>query len=240
MGGGSRTRALATVVGVLLLMLLTTFAEEGEAQKVSPTETSAPIPTMSLPLTPSPTPFIRQNHPANRGCLPASMGTPPSGAIEALVYLLNDDPLLDFFNQGGTIETLRATLDTAGNQIGPYLSQVIAQDVTGDAIPEIFVAITDAIVSVNYGESHLIMFQCVDNTYQETILFRRAGAGSRAEGLYTGGGVHILSIADLNSDDTMDLVFEVDCWMPTVNTPSTTCMNGKAMTSTPLWSIRMT
>ena len=213
MWGESKVFAPAAVIGMIsLVLLLTVKARDGQAQMSDATASDTPSPTMILSLSSSPTPFVMQDMTANQRCVPVSgeEGTPPYGAIDALVHLLNSQPLLDFFNNGGTTETLRTTLNASGNAVGPYLSQVVELDVTDDAIPEIFLAITDAITAADYGESHLLMFQCVDGVYQDMILFQRAGAGSRAEGLYIGGGAHILSVADLNANGAMDVMFEVD------------------------------
>ena len=208
MGGVIKVIPSSTAIVVLSLALLIPFPRDSKAQ-ISDT---TPSPATRSVLTPSPTPLVIQDVRATQRCVSAPNvdATSPNDAIDVLVHLLNTEPLLDFFNRGGTVEALRTALDTAGNMVGPYLSQVIEQDITDDAIPEVFLAITDAIGSAGYGESHLIMFQCVESRYKEMILFQRAGAGSRAEGLYTGGGVHILSIADLNGNGAMDLVFEVD------------------------------
>jgi len=193
--------------GMAILVILVTLlvaAMPISAQDGDPTVTPPP---------PSPTPFLPEaTAEPSAACITSPAGTvaSPDGAVAALVGMLNDEPLLDFFNQGGTVESLRTVLEAAGNDIGPYLSQVIEADVTGDGIPEIFVAITGAVLNLNYGESHLLMFHCVDGAYEAVILFRHAGAGARAEGLYTGGGAHILSIGDINANDAPDMVFVVD------------------------------
>jgi hypothetical protein len=203
-------------IAILALVILTLFNGDDIAYLADNTATAIPFPTMSLLLTPSPTPFLIQDSTPDNRCVPASdeANLSPGEAVDALFHHLDAEPLLDFFNSGGTPESLRATLDTLGNEVGPYFapyfSQVVEQDITGDTFPEIFLAVTAAIVTTRNGESHLVMFQCVEGAYQEMILFRRAGAGSRSEGLYTGGGAHILSIADLNANGAMDMIFVVD------------------------------
>jgi hypothetical protein len=206
-----KTFVLSTLIGVILL-LPPVFAGFGNAQFSDATAIFSPSPTMTLPLTPSPTPFVTDDAIGNQRCLMASWNDDPlpDVPIDALVNRLDIEPLLDFFNHGGQAETLRTALSQSRNQMGPYLSQVIEQDITGDAIPEIFVAVTRALTSGGYGESRLLMLQCVDGSYQEWLLFLRAGAGQRGEGLYSGGGAHILSIADLNSNGARELVFTVD------------------------------
>ena len=56
----------------------------------------------------------------------------------------------------------------------------------------------------------MLFFTCVEGRYEEEVLFRRAGAGSRMEGLYAGGGVIIENVGDLNRNGSAEVFFSVN------------------------------
>jgi ligand-binding sensor domain-containing protein len=123
-----------------------------------------------------------------------------SGFGEAITKYLND---------GGSVDALATSLASTGSASEPILLQVVSQDVTASGIPDILMAVTMP-YDGGSGETHVLFFTCEAGRYKEQILFRRAGAGSRGEGLYAGGGAVVKSLRDLNGNGMPDVVIKVN------------------------------
>lgn len=123
-----------------------------------------------------------------------------SGFGEAITKYLND---------GGSVDALATSLASTGSASEPILLQVVSQDVTASGIPDILMAVTMP-YGGGSGETHVLFFTCETGRYEEQILFRRAGAGSRGEGLYAGGGAVVKSLRDLNGNGMPDVVISVN------------------------------
>ena len=159
----------------------------------------------------TPTPFLSEEASADGSCVDLSAGVIlPEFSSDYAIYDGDVEELQNYLNNGGSISELITILAERGNTLGPHLSQIITQDVTRNGVPDIFIALTIAYSAFGDGETHLLMFRCVNKQYTSTILFRRAGAGSRAEGLYRGGGARILRIQDLNRNNIPDILFSAN------------------------------
>jgi hypothetical protein len=113
-----------------------------------------------------------------------------------------------YLNAGGSIDGLPGAFVSTDVEQAIQL-QIVGQDVTGSGIPDVLIGVT-----IPYGggdgETHLLFFRCAEGRYQGEILFRRAGAGSRMEGLYEGGGVEINSVGDVNGNERGGVFFSVN------------------------------
>jgi hypothetical protein len=113
-----------------------------------------------------------------------------------------------YLNAGGSIDGL------AGAFVSTDLDEAIrlqigTWDVTGSGVPDLLIGVTIPYADGD-GETHLLFFRCAEGRYEGEILFRRAGAGGRMEGLYEGGGVEIDSVRDVNGNEREDVFFSVN------------------------------
>jgi hypothetical protein len=119
-----------------------------------------------------------------------------------------EEAITSYLNEGGAVDALATSLAPTDSADEPILLQVVSQDVTGSGLPDTLMAVTIP-YGGGSGEAHVLFFTCKAGRYTEQILFRRAGAGSRAEGLYEGGGAVIESLRDLNGNGVPDVLFSV-------------------------------
>jgi hypothetical protein len=113
-----------------------------------------------------------------------------------------------YLNAGGSIDGL------AGAFVSTDLDEAIrlqigTWDVTRSGVPDLLIGVTIPYADGD-GETHLLFFRCAEGQYEGEILFRRAGAGGRMEGLYEGGGVEINSVRDVNGNEREDVFFSVN------------------------------
>jgi hypothetical protein len=113
-----------------------------------------------------------------------------------------------YLNAGGSIDGLPRAFVAADADQAIRL-QTVSWDVTGSGVPDLLIGVTIPYVDGG-GETHLLFFRCAEGQYEGEILFRRAGAGSRMEGLYEGGGVEIKSVGDVNGNEREDVFFSVN------------------------------
>lgn len=169
-----------------------------------PFATSTPVVVPLPALPPGVLPSL-DSTPAAGTCLPHD----PTVTLQAADLWAGAGPELAlevFMNAGGAAEALPDLLVDATSPEPPLLVQVASYDLTADSVPEVLVALTRSYGGGN-GETHLVLFRCQDGSYASEVLFRRAGAGGRAEGLYAGGGAVVESFQDLNGNGTADLLF---------------------------------
>jgi hypothetical protein len=114
-----------------------------------------------------------------------------------------------FLNDGGIPEGLENHLDSSETSVDPNLIQITILDMNLDGIQDVLITITLHHFD-SYGETHVLAYICDMGQYETTILFRRAGAGSRAEGLYAGGGAKVELAEDMNQDGGVDILFSVN------------------------------
>lgn len=77
-------------------------------------------------------------------------------------------------------------------------------------IPDVIVSIAiPTLAQGGYGDAFLTVYICDQASYKSNVVFVRAGAGDRAEGLYAGGGALIHSVRDMNANGVSDIVFSV-------------------------------
>jgi hypothetical protein len=119
-----------------------------------------------------------------------------------------EEAIVRYLNEGGPVDALATSLAPTDPGAEPVLLQVVSQDVTASGVPDILLAITIP-YGGGSGETHVLFFTCEGGRYTEEVLFRRAGAGSRAEGLYAGGGAVVESLHDLNGNGMPDVVLSV-------------------------------
>jgi hypothetical protein len=122
-----------------------------------------------------------------------------------------EEAISSYLNDGGPVDTLATSMASADTGDEPILLQVLSQDVTASGLPDILLAVTIP-YGGGSGEAHVLFFTCQAGRYEAQILFRRAGAGSRAEGLYAGGGAVIESLRDLNGNGVPDVALSVN-WL---------------------------
>jgi hypothetical protein len=113
-----------------------------------------------------------------------------------------------YLNAGGAISDLPQVLVPTDVDRAIRL-QIVSQDITGSGVPDLFIGVTLPYGNGD-GETHLLFFACVEEQYEGEILFRRAGAGSRSEGLYEGGGVNVKSVGDINGNGRGDVLLSVN------------------------------
>jgi len=124
-----------------------------------------------------------------------------------------DEAVTAFLNQGGGfVELMEILANVCGDVWGltnePPFSQVLATDLNADGELDLLVSITLP-YGGGFGEAHVMAFIEDEGRFEPHVLFRRAGAGSRADGLYAGGGPEILEVKDLNRDGIADVLFVV-------------------------------
>jgi len=112
-----------------------------------------------------------------------------------------------YLNAGGSISRLPDALVSTDRE-RPIRMQIVGEDVTGNEIPDVLMGITLPYAEGD-GETHLLFFTCIEGQYQGKVLFRRAGAGSRMEGLYAGGGATIEHVGDLNGNGRAEVFYSV-------------------------------
>ncbi|MBN1811912.1 MAG: hypothetical protein JXA14_08765 [Anaerolineae bacterium] len=113
-----------------------------------------------------------------------------------------------YLNAGGSISGLPGAL--ASTDVSRAIRiQLVSQDVTGSGIPDLFIGVTLPYENGD-GETHLLFFTCVGEQYEGEVVFRRAGAGSRMEGLYEGGGVDVRAVRDMNGNGRVEVFFSVN------------------------------
>lgn len=208
----------------LMTCLILFAALPSSAVAVSFAQTTASTPTAPEDLTPTivwvstfeigptPTPALAEESEAEGSCVPPSQSEVD---LPEEIWGPTDDMterLLTYFNAGGSLEGIEETLR---NQVFAfyefrmsYLWQLVEQDVTGDSVPEIFVAITLPITPT-YGNAYLFMFTCESDHYEARILWAHGGAGSAGEGLYDGGGTRVISVQDLNNNGYREVLFRI-------------------------------
>jgi hypothetical protein len=113
-----------------------------------------------------------------------------------------------YLNAGGSINGLAGAFVSADVEQAIRL-QIVSRDITGSGIPDVLIGVTIPYREGD-GETHLLFFRCAEGQYEGQVLFRRAGAGSRMEGLYEGGGVEIESVGDVNGNEREDVFFSVN------------------------------
>ena len=135
-------------------------------------------------------------------------------SLFSFLYPDIDPGLLTYFDSGGSAVCLEAALTRLyGSQLAeatpePVKARVLEVDVTDDQRLDVLMGVTIPYGN-GYGEAHLLAFVNRVEGYEAQIVFRRAGAGSAAEGLYRGGGVLIHDIMDLNRDSVTEILFSV-------------------------------
>ena len=113
-----------------------------------------------------------------------------------------------YLNAGGSISGLPGTLVSTSPERAIRM-QIVGGDITGNEIPDLLMGITLPYAEGD-GEAHLLFFTCVEGRYEGEVLFRRAGAGSRMEGLYAGGGVVVENVGDWNGNGKGEVLFSVN------------------------------
>jgi hypothetical protein len=113
-----------------------------------------------------------------------------------------------YLSAGGSIGGLVEALGSTGTEQAVRI-QVVGRDVTGEKVPDLLLAITRPYAAED-GETHLLLYACAEGRYEGQVLFRRAGAGSRAVGLYAGGGAVVENVGDLNGNDSIEVFFGVN------------------------------
>ena len=167
---------------------------------------TSPTPTNTI--SRSKTPDQIEDGAIDKGvCVPED--TAPSITDEIFKQPDFENTIAKFLNDGGSPKALGYQLNPEEAVTEPNLIQVIRPDIDSDGIADVLVTITLHHFD-GYGETHVLAYVCRDGQYENRVLFRRAGAGSRAEGLYAGGGAKIESLDDLNQDGTIEILFSVN------------------------------
>ncbi|MBC8507022.1 MAG: hypothetical protein ISR58_09445 [Anaerolineales bacterium] len=120
-----------------------------------------------------------------------------------------DLTIAEYLSAGGNVNELEKSFALQISSGEKSRVRVIPYDITGDGILDVLMTLTIPYGN-GLGESHVLAFRCVGGGYESDIFFRRAGAGERAEGLFTGGGAVIKSLADINKNGIDDILFEVN------------------------------
>ena len=119
------------------------------------------------------------------------------------------DDIANYLNAGGDPAALPSQLAADPSAQDPNLIAVYQPDLNADQIPDVLVTITLP-YSEGSGETHVLAFVCQNGEFNHDVLFRRAGAGSRAEGLYAGGGAQVEGFEDLNKTGNIEILFSVN------------------------------
>lgn len=194
-------------VAVVLMSLLTGMMVYAETPP-PPERTAEPEASHILP----PAEITLEDPVVTPGCVEPN----PEAELRRLDYY-GPETVTDYLNAGGEIDRLREMLAMYTVSEKPLISQLTVVDMTGDGEPEIFLAMTYGYYGdTGAGESFLAMSRCEDGLYTHTTQFIRAGAGIRSEGLYTGGGMRILYVGDLNANGKVDMLqavgWEIDLY----------------------------
>ncbi|NIM96422.1 MAG: hypothetical protein GTO18_22205 [Anaerolineales bacterium] len=176
-----------------------------------PPSTQRPSPTPEQQPSNTPPPVGAPTSTLSPECLPAE-GDPLTAETIADAFLeLKIESLLE---SGLSAECVVAMLNRLETTImadvtpEPVIAQAVTADVTGNGLEDIVLSINIP-YGKGYGEAHVYAFRRWGGGYETDILFRRAGAGSAAEGLYSGGGAQIREVSDVNRDDVPEIVFSV-------------------------------
>lgn len=118
-----------------------------------------------------------------------------------------------FLMRGDSTSELEEILNSlCGSILGfgeePIIASVIEADVNVDGRQDVLLSLTLP-YGGGIGESHVVTYMFGGGGIIEEVLFRRAGAGSRAEGLYAGGGGEFLAIHDMNLNGIPEIVFAI-------------------------------
>ena len=213
---------------ILFLILLFACQADGpiespENKKTTFPTSSAPtntttLPTSTLPITPSRLPSLTLTpSPTPPGPATDAEGNPicvvldPEVSIDTEIFTNPEfqDDIADYLNAGGDPAALPSQLASDPSKQEPNLIAVHQPDLNSDQIPDVLVTITLP-YSEESGETHVIAFLCQNGDYKSDLLFRRAGAGSRAEGLYAGGGAQIERLEDINKTGNIEVLFSVN------------------------------
>ncbi len=175
------------------------------------TNTSNPTTT---PLPPTFTPTVEAtNTPTLEFIAEGDICVPDDTAssinVEVLQNLDFHEEIAAFLNGGGALNELENSLFLQIPSGEHTLVRAIPYDFTGDGVMDVLFTMTIPYGN-GLGDSHVLAFRCEDGRYESDILFRRAGAGARAEDLYTGGGAVIKNLADLNGNGIADVLIEVN------------------------------
>jgi hypothetical protein len=179
----------------------------------SPTSTTAHTPTPSITVSPSPTSTQTPGKTPDQSELGEGNCVIENASISITTEIFQqpdfENRIAEFLNEGGPPFELGKQLGSDASAPEPNLIQVIQPDINSDGISDVLMTITLHYFDGN-GETHVLAYICDDRQYSPTILFRRAGAGSRAEGLYSGGGAKIESTSDLNQDGRIEILFSIN------------------------------
>ncbi len=140
-------------------------------------------------------------------CVPDD--TASSINVEVLQNPNFHEEIADFLNGGGALNELENSFALQIPSGEHTLVRAIPYDFTGDGVLDVLFTLTIPYGN-GLGASHVLAFRCENGRYESDILFRRAGAGARAEDLYTGGGAVIKNLADLNGNGIADVLIEVN------------------------------
>ncbi|MBL7164390.1 MAG: hypothetical protein ISS57_17525 [Anaerolineales bacterium] len=219
-----RNKLIFLVISILVLLLVVCRAfpfAEGALETESPALTATNLPTVTLqppaftslpeptatPLPPTVTPPTLEVIPVGEACLPEDATVTID--TEVLMEPDFDVDIAAYLSAGGLVDELENTFALQSSSGEEYLVRVLEYDITADSILDVLMTLTIPYVN-GLGESHVLAFRCADGEYESEVLFRRAGAGARAEGLYTGGGAAIKSLDDLNTNSVPDILIEVN------------------------------
>jgi len=126
-----------------------------------------------------------------------------------------ENKIAAYLNAFGSADGLQAALTSLQNSEfdpenpEPLKAEVITQDVTGDDRAEVLVSITIP-YGKGFGGTSLSTYRCELGAYLGLVSFSRQGAGSRAEGLYSAGGIKFFDIVDLNGNGTAEIIFSLN------------------------------
>jgi hypothetical protein len=139
----------------------------------------------------------------NRSDLPGSFASEET--FDSAIWL--------FLMEGGTATELEDILSSVCGSVWnlapePVFAQVWEADLNLDERLDRIVSLTLP-YGDGMGEAHVFVYTYGGGGLGYHLLFRRAGAGSRAEGLYAGGGASLLLVEDLNHNSYPEIVFEV-------------------------------
>ena len=170
--------------------------------------TITPSRVPSLTLRSSPTPLTPATDAAGN---PICVVLDPEVSIDTEIFANPEfqDDIATYLNTGGDPAKLPSQLAADSSVQEPNLIAVYQPDLNADQIPDVLMTITLP-YSEGSGETHVLAFVCQNGEFNHDILFRRAGAGSRGEGLYAGGGAQIEHLEDLNKTGNIDILFSVN------------------------------
>lgn len=163
--------------------------------------------------TPAPEPSITPTLSPVAECPPP--GEAISIKVDDLLELEFEKKIAAYLNARGSADGLQSMLTNLKyamldeNNPEQVKAEVITVDVTGDGIGEVLVSITIPYGN-GIGETTLSSYMCKRGEYVPQVLFARRGAGSAAEGIYTGGGAEIFKIRDMNMNGIPEVIFSVN------------------------------